>query len=969
MARSKIIKKSKQAKNTKISHQSVKNATRRKSLMKLNHFLANGYVTAILTVLINVVSFFGINYIANVCISFLSTLPTTIDSLTQKSKMPSPDFGLHLAFTIIWNEWFYIILAVFLLLFDIRFVYKIQTAYRDLNKDQKGGERWTTLKEIQSQYKAIPMRAETVTETFPGGGGVPICHYNGMIYIDDEPVNNLIVGITRSGKGEMFVFSLIDIYSRAEEKASMIISDPKLELAAASYDTLVARGYEVHILNLIEELDSMGYNPLALIVSAYKKEDFSTAEMLCQTYCYSIFNSKDTNNGENQFFYTNATFLLSALIMAHVSDCIALDKEENARRKQEYNAGVKKICSLSEKEREECYHCFDKIRSLKEKMATADLLDHKEIIGSLQELEKAVEGFTDDREPFRETNKNEKKVNMYSIINTFQELQQIPVDEHGTRTMLDVYFNIRPDYDRAKLLFASVGSAGGQRTKGSIYSTMLSELMLFTYEKLAKLTDESSFNLEDIGYGDKPVAVFLGTPEYDNSKDFLLSVFIKQTSFVLSKRATLSPSGKCDREVIYILDEFGNIPAIEGMDNLITVCLGRNIRFNLIIQSYSQIEATYGDKANTIIGNCGNQIYIQSADKSTTELFSSLIGNETITNINRIGNKMSLNKSFTEIMEEKPLINPNELQDLLVGECVVKRVMKRKDLKGNDIPPLPICNRGELKFPYRYMYLSDYFPSGVDLSRVIKEHRDHIIHTERVFDVKKYIQTMTTTESVALTEKERSERWEFIKDIPLQTLVDNPYLANFGKETQPVDNPDKIAKIKAMNKYMARYEWEAETTLNFYATCRETFNLSKEQFLECSAAEIRYYLQDKNPPLAVGFYNTVTESFLLLSSEDMEEISSSDSEDGLGNREIAMKLAEYREDDTIINDLPGCRKIAELIYKSADKDMLEENAITDMFEIFDFSLKSILQGGFIPPSQEKYLVIAIENAKKGGGAT
>lgn len=974
MPKGKKIKRSKRAKNTLISHQSVKNATRKDSLMKLNHFIANGYVTASITILIDVFVYFVLTYTVNVFLSLWKDF-NILDPLTNMKL----DYGIHNMFRYVGTPWYYAVLGILLLIWDVKFVYQIQTAYRDLNKNQKASQRWTTLKEITSQYKAIPMRAETVTETFPGGGGVPICHYNGKIYIDDSPVNNLIVGITRSGKGEMFVFSIIDIYSRAEKKASLIIADPKLELASASYDTLVARGYEVHILNLTEELDSMGYNPLALIVKAYAEEDYATAEMLCSTFCFSIFNGEDSNNGDNQFFNDNATFLLSAMIMAHVEDCIALDKEENKHRKIEYDAGIRAFNSLSEDDQTDCLETFDKLDHLRNKLEKATLLEHREIVKVIRELEEQTEGFTDPRKPFTETHENQKKVNMYSIINTFQELNQLAIDEQGTKTMLDFYFNSRPDYDRAKLLFASVGSAGGQKTKGSIYSTMLSKLQAFTYEKMAKLTAESTLDLEDIGYGDKPIAIFMGTPDYDHSKDFLLSVFIRQTTFVLEKRASLSASGKCDREVIYLLDEFGNIPAIEGMDSLVTVCLGRNIRFDLIVQSYSQIEAVYGDKANTIIGNCGNQIYIQSADGSTTELFSGLVGSETITNINRIGDKMSLKKSFTEIMEERPLIDKNELQNLMQGECIIKRVMKRTDLKGRDVPPYPIDNRGELKFPYRFMYLYDYFPNGNELSRITKEHRYHISHTERTFDVKGYIQKMTTQEVTTLTAVERQRRWEFIKDIVLQSLVDHSNLADYEKEPSPVDSQSEIEAIKALNTSMVRYQWVSDNTIMFFNQNKNTFDMSKEQILECSPSEIKMYLQDKNPALSVGFYNIVTESFLLLTDPQtpnmgeikpkQEQKGNNDSGESSGNSNMAFqdieeKIAEYRKDNTKIEDLPDCRKITEIIFKQADRDILMENGIEDEFDLFDFSLKEVFQMGLLPPQQEKYIIIAIENAKQ-----
>ena len=623
----------------------------------------------------------------------------------------------------------------------------------------------------------------------------------------------------------------------------------------------------------------------------------------------------------------------------------------------------------SQKQPTQILEKFDKLKMLRNKIKTVDLPEHKRIMTAINDLQKEVEEITDPREDFVETYENQKKINMYSIINTFRELNLIKIDPEGRETMLDVYFNSRPDFDRAKLLFASVGSAGGERSKGNIYSTMLTKLQAFTYEKLAKMTAESTLNLEDIGYGDKPIAIFMGIPDFDHSKDFLVSTFISQTTFVLEKRASLSPSGKCDREVIYILDEFGNIPAIEAMDSLVTVCLGRNIRFNLIVQSYSQIEALYGDKANTIIGNCGNQIYIQSNDKSTTELFSALIGNETITDVNRIGGKMSLNKSFTEIATEKPLINPNQLQDLMVGECIIKRVMKRKDLKGNDVPPYPLKNTGSFKFPFRYMYLYDYFPSGKAVSAITKERRNHISHTERVFDVKSYIEKMTTSETNILTPVERQQRWDFIKDIYLSDLIAKPCLADSPKEILPTETPANIANIQQINKKMAKYQWSSEETLNFYRKNPIAFDLDEEQFLECSPAEVRLYLQDKNPPLSVGFYNVVTESFLLLpnSKDGREEEPGKffqEEQEMDGAEEMIRKLERYRQDDTRIDQLPNCRKIADLIYKMADKEALMENDVYSVVDIYDFSLKSIFQSGFIPEKKQKYLVYALEEGRK-----
>lgn len=90
-----------------------------------------------------------------------------------------------------------------------------------------------------------------------------------------------------------------------------------------------------------------------------------------------------------------------------------------------------------------------------------------------------------------------------------------------------MFFTERPQGDRAKMKYMSTGVASG-KTKGNILSTMNAKLNIYTMESVAKLTAESSFKLEDIGFGDKPIAVFLGIPYGDKSKHQLATTFIRQ---------------------------------------------------------------------------------------------------------------------------------------------------------------------------------------------------------------------------------------------------------------------------------------------------------------------------------------------------------------------------------------------------------------------------------------------------------
>ena len=505
---------------------------------------------------------------------------------------------------------------------------------KGFNLNQKGCARWTTTKEIKRQYSRIPEK----DKVFPGYGGTIVSRIGKHLFIDTDLTNNLCIGITRSGKGEMYVIPSIDVYSRAEKKTSMVVLDPKTELYKTSKETLEERGYDVYLLSLVDPEHSMGFNPLNQVINLYEAGDYANAELLVQTFCYSIFNPDKPINGDT-FWQDSPTSLLSALVIAVIEDVFAWIQ---------------------------------------------------------------VDGATGE-----ERKKHIQKINMFSIINLFGELVSQTNPDNPYVTGLDMFFQMRPSLDRAKIKFFGVEVAGS-RTKASIYSSMLMKLTIFTYENFAKMTAESTMNLEDIGFGDKPIAVFIEMPDYDKSAHFLGSVFIRQLYFVLARKATRQQNGRCKNRVKIIADEFGNMPAIEAMENIITVCLGRNISFDLYIQAYAQLNKLYGDNAKTISGNCGNTIYILSDDDDTTKQISANLGNETIVDMQRNGSRLSANKTIMETTADKPLLNPNELEELKPGECVIKRIMKRRDLKGRLITPHPIFNSLENKrrllFPVRIPY-------------------------------------------------------------------------------------------------------------------------------------------------------------------------------------------------------------------------------------------------------------------------
>lgn len=673
-----------------------------------------------------------------------------------------------------------------------KLIFDLKKSFETLNLGQKGKSRFTTLEEIQEQYKAIPEK----DEFYKGGGGVPISRYKDKIYIDTSPVNNLIIGTTRSGKGEMIVVPINDIYSRAEFQASLIINDPKGELVAMSKETLEKRGYRVECLNLLNPLKSLSYNPLQLIIDAYHKGDTDEAQSLCKTLTYSLYYNP---SAKDPFWQNSAMSLVNGLILAVIDEC---DKKCKIIDNEILNY-EKKNKELSEKDKEQ------NLETIKKNERMIELLE-------------------------KEKEKENSKITLYTVANMLSELggKDIQVMEEGedgkkkpkTVNALDNFFQNLPANSVAKMQYATSKFADGS-ARGSIFAVAMAELSRFTMNSVARMTSKNSIDLRDVGfnkrltkivrvlvkerleddkdiiirpventetknyftgigdieikqgfdfkdemflkdvkafgykgeeikakievdsidididevgeyeliysvaddtYENKPVALFLVTPDYDGSNHVLSSIFIRQLYYVLAKEASLSETGKCEREVIFNLDEFGNMPAIEGFANIVTVCLGRGIRFNIVIQALSQLKKLYGEDDKTIIGNCGNLIYILTNDNDTAEEVSKALGEETIVTESRSGETLDVTKNRTESLDSKRLLLPSDLKAFREGEMVVIRVIKRQDLNRKRIVPYPIYNHDETAMKFRWEYLGESFDNEKAFKkvRIKSKHRN-----------------------------------------------------------------------------------------------------------------------------------------------------------------------------------------------------------------------------------------------------
>lgn len=228
------------------------------------------------------------------------------------------------------------------------------------------------------------------------------------------------------------------------------------------------------------------------------------------------------------------------------------------------------------------------------------------------------------------------------------------------------YFRNRSPLSKAASLSKQVLDAS-DKTRGSYLSTTFDKLSMFSDLSLCALT--SGNEIEFGSMGERPIALFLQIPDEKETRHTLASMVILQAYKELVSNANTYESLSLPRPVYFILDEFGNLPKIHKLEQMITVGRSRNIWMDLVIQSYSQLSKVYDEKSADIIkSNCNIQVFIGTTDYKTIEEFSKRCGNFAM-----IQRSVGFNSAKCEDInshsniKERPLIYPSELQLLNNG--------------------------------------------------------------------------------------------------------------------------------------------------------------------------------------------------------------------------------------------------------------------------------------------------------------
>ncbi|MBS0948607.1 type IV secretory system conjugative DNA transfer family protein [Levilactobacillus brevis] len=664
-------------------------------------------------------------------------------------------------------------------------IWRYLSVYRSYNYAEHGAESFASAHEIKKSYHLVPDRIDT----FSGVGGIPISHFNGRLgrrlqflaahqnwprnkeklkrlsttsvssfwsstgkyAIDTDTNNTLAIGITRSGKGETFVLPTIDLLTRAEEKTSIVVNDPKGELSRLSQSMLTARGYRVLVLDLQNMANSMGYNPLSIIVNYAKRGNWAKVQMETNRLSTAIY-AKDKSSGNSQFWDNSSINLLNALILAQIDLAQRHQSWEKVSLHNVYEMmtelGGQSVTDENGKESSYLTLYFQGLRELNQQKDNDDSAELRRL---------ALDAFSQSKFAGDET-AGSIYASMMEGIKIYQQrdLAQLTAEnsfdirESGFPRWLTVQFAKSLSNQPVNVSMLAC-EENGSRKLIEKRRQQLDEVGWLDYPIKHKLTGDFVFRLDlptDLGldettveidgqvkvglgqkrravvskftgpalktnihYSEQPVALFLRTPPDNPSYNQIVSFLVDQSFNQLFGMATAS-GGKTFTRVHYLLDEFGNLPPIAHMDTKVSIGLGANILFSLVVQNLSQLRINYSDEqAQTIESNCANTVYILTKELKTAETISKSLGQTTITSYSHQSRDSfgATQQDFGNSSDTGvDLLSATELMHLNMGESLVLRT-KRNSLTGADVRNNPIFNRNTTKMPQRWQFLGQTF--------------------------------------------------------------------------------------------------------------------------------------------------------------------------------------------------------------------------------------------------------------------
>lgn len=585
----------------------------------------------------------------------------------------------------------------------------------------------------------------------------------------------------------------------------------------------------------------MSYNPLELVKEAWLQGNEQEAAKIANSITFTLYN--DPNAGDNKFFNSGAQAAITAIILALVEHCVnnncpekitmsnvaemlnelgTMFYKENEDDFVEKNALDEFFTNLlqghvAKKKYGSTSFAGDKTRGsilatandglqpfidpLFAKMTSKNSIDLKQIGFPKSLIGQLDNSFMNKRIDlsFHKNNKEKTLLGSYRVKVKAQGMYSLNFNEQLEKGDL-VLIKYKDEHTSYKLIYELKFEKEIDEDGNIVYQKKEN------CEHLPELRREVTINERvntfpevkrklSMKYSDKPTAVFMIIPDYDSSNHTLASIFTKQLYTNLAMNCADTKGKKCFTRVQFLMDEFGNMPPIDDMDQVLTVCLGRNILFNIVLQSYTQLKRKYGEAADTIKENCQNHIYIMSTNEETIEELSKKAGHTTLINQSSNESHLEMDNKITKSADQQRIITFDRLSQLIEGETLVIRSLHRQDNNRQKVRPYPIFNTRETNMPYRWQFLTHWLDTSKDLNDIdIESEHSNLELSDLDVNFSDFIVDLGAKSKYMKANQQAKKQKEEVKEIEKKPTVSE-------EELVIRDLTGLIATVKNPNNY------------------------------------------------------------------------------------------------------------------------------------------------------------------------
>jgi len=420
--------------------------------------------------------------------------------------------------------------------------------------------------------------------------------------------NKNIILIGRPGTGKSRFFFKNNLLNANGE--SIIVTDPKAELLRDCGMSLVNKGYDIRVLNVVDKWKSDHFNPLMYIKKVPKNH-----------------NLLDVNNG------------ISLKDEIEQNDWIAEDDVMTLINTLMLNTKSETIESN-----------------------TGDPFWEKAEMVFLQAIMYYVIFNYDDKDK-----------NFKTILELIRLAEPDKEGKSELSKLFDAWEQKDPDNIGIKQWNHFKVSASSPKMMSTIIMTASARLAPFNIAELEKMTADDTMDLNRIGAkGDEgKIAIFIITSPNNQTFNFLANIMYSQIFSIIDYNASKN-NGSLPSGCQLYMDEWSQLGTIPRYLEMLAYVRGLNVGIVTGLQSLSQLKKVYKDNWETALDCCDYVLFLGSRSKETLEYMMNMLGKKTWykRSSGRTYSKQGSSSTNWDIVGRE-LAHVDEIARMKAGTCIL----------------------------------------------------------------------------------------------------------------------------------------------------------------------------------------------------------------------------------------------------------------------------------------------------------